>query len=66
MNMTGTHKPHIDFSQLSQTDWNNLSSTFLSAVERFYEDPANMERFEKWKAGREKEVRDGKVSKRRG
>lgn len=64
--MSGTHKPRIDFSQIGQADWNNLASTLLDAAKRFYEDPANIERFEKWKADKEKEASNGKVSKRRG
>lgn len=46
--MSTTNKPRIDFSQIGQADWNNLASTFLDAVKRFYEDPVNRERFEKW------------------
>lgn len=64
--MSTPNKPRFDFSQISQADWNNLASTFLTAIERFYEDPANIERFEIWQAEREKEAANGKVSKRRG
>lgn len=64
--MSDIHKPRIDFSQIGQADLNNLASTFLDAAKRFYEDPANIERFEKWRAEREKEASNGKVSKRRG
>lgn len=46
--MSEMNKPRIDVSQIGQADWNNLASTFLKAAERFYEDPANRERFEKW------------------
>lgn len=43
----------FDFSQVPPTDVRNLSSTFLTAVKRFYEDPKNLEDFEKWKAQRD-------------
>ena len=42
----------FDFSQVPPADVRNLSSTFLSAVKRFYKDPKNLEDFEKWKAKR--------------
>lgn len=42
----------FDLSQVPPADVRNLSSTFLSAVKRFYEDPKNLEDFEKWKAQR--------------
>ncbi len=64
--MSETNKPRIDFSQIGQADWNNLASTFLDAIERFYEDPVNRARFEEWQAKQqEKEVSNGKGSKRR-
>lgn len=42
----------FDFSQVPPADVRNLSSTFLSAIKRFYKDPKNLEDFEKWKAKR--------------
>lgn len=42
----------FDLSQVPPADVRNLSSTFLSAVKRFYEDPKNLRDFEKWKAQR--------------
>ena len=42
----------FDLSQVPPADVRNLSSTFLSAVKRFYKDPKNLEDFEKWKAQR--------------
>lgn len=46
-------KPRIDYSQVSEADWRNLSATFLKAIQRFYEDPTNLDRFEKWQAQRQ-------------
>lgn len=43
----------FDFSQVPPADVRNLSITFLAAVKRFYEDPKNLEDFEKWKARRD-------------
>ena len=51
--MAQSDKPHIDFSQVGEADWLKLSTTFLDAIQRFYEDPANLERFEKWQAKRQ-------------
>lgn len=57
--MNGTHKPRFDFSQIGAADRLNLSATFLDGVKRFYEDPANIARYEKWKAERAKEASNG-------
>lgn len=46
-------KPHFDLSQIGEADRQNLAATFLSAVQRFYEDPANIARFEEWRAQRQ-------------
>ena len=46
--MSTTNKPRIDLSQVGEADKRNLARTFLEAIERFYEDPVNRERFEKW------------------
>ena len=51
--MTQSDKPRIDFSQVGEADWLKLSTTFLDAIQRFYEDPANLECFEKWQAKRQ-------------
>lgn len=51
--MAPSDKPHIDFSQVGEADWLKLSATFLDAVQRFYEDPANLARFEVWQAQRQ-------------
>lgn len=51
--MAQSDKPHIDYSQVGEADWLKLSTTFLDAIQRFYEDPANLERFEKWQTKRQ-------------
>lgn len=51
--MAPPDKPRFDLSQIGEADRLNLSATFLDAVQRFYEDPANLERFEKWQAQRQ-------------
>lgn len=43
-------KPKFDLSQMGEADRHNLFSTFLDSVQRFYDDPANRERFEAWQA----------------
>lgn len=57
---------HIDISQIPAMEMQLLSATILEAAQRFYEDPENVRRFEAWRAAREKEASNGKVSKRRG
>lgn len=51
--MAPPDKPRFDLSQVGEADRHNLAATFLGAVQRFYEDPANLERFEKWQAQRQ-------------
>lgn len=51
--MAPPDKPRFDLSQIGEADRHNLGVTFLDAVQRFYEDPANLERFEKWQAQRQ-------------
>lgn len=46
--MNSMNAPRFDLSQMGTADRQILASTFLEAVKRFYEDPANHERFEKW------------------
>lgn len=57
---------HIDTSQIPAVEVQILSATFLDAVQKFYDDPENIRRFEEWRAAREKEASNGKISKRRG
>ena len=39
----------IDTSQISAVEVQILSATFLDAVQRFYENPDNIRRFEEWR-----------------
>lgn len=39
----------FDLSSIGEADKRNLCSTFLAAAQRFYDDPANRDRFERWK-----------------
>ena len=43
----------FDLSAIPKSDIRLLCSTFLSAAKQFYEDPKNLEDFEKWKDARE-------------
>lgn len=43
----------IDPSQIPNVEMNNLAVTFLSAIKKFYDDPANMVAFQEWKRQRE-------------
>lgn len=42
----------INQSAISKADKDNLCTSCLDAVMRFYEDPANRQRFEAWRDGR--------------
>lgn len=47
----------FDLSEIGTADKRNLFSATLDAVNRFYDDPANREKYERWKqeqASREK------------
>lgn len=59
--MDTTQRPHFDLSLMDEADKHNLFSTFLEAVLRFYEDPANREKFERWK--QDQEARKGAAAK---
>lgn len=48
--MAPQKKPRIDLSQVGEADKRNLARTFLGAIERFYEDPVNLARFQAWRA----------------
>lgn len=39
----------IDTSQIPAVEVQILSATFLDAVQRFYDDPENIRRFEEWR-----------------
>lgn len=46
----------FDLSQIGEADRHNLSATFCEAVQRFFDDPANRERFERWQEQRKSRV----------
>ena len=46
--MDAAKKQKIDFSQMGEADKRNLCTTCLEAVKRFYDDPTNRDRFERW------------------
>lgn len=46
----------FDTSQIGEADKRNLCSTFLSAIERFYENPVNQKRFEQWQQSKQRET----------
>ena len=41
--------PKIDSSRIDAECWRTLSETLLVALERFYDNPENVERFNAWK-----------------
>lgn len=46
----------IDTGSIPDIDRRNLCSTFLSAVQRFYDNPENRKRFEQWKQERQHHI----------
>lgn len=44
--------------KLSPYDRDDLACSFLKSIRKFYSDPANVARFEKWKKEKEKRERD--------
>jgi hypothetical protein len=50
--MSAAAKSGIDVSLIPNVDVTNLCRDFLSAVEAFYQDPQNVQKFEKWKEER--------------
>ncbi|MBQ8511343.1 MAG: hypothetical protein IJ497_01905 [Clostridia bacterium] len=54
-------KNKIDVSLIPARDRKNLSITFLGAVERFFDDPANQRAFKEWQDSQE----DKNVDQRR-
>jgi len=46
------NNPRFDLSQMGKADKRNLCSTFYDAVNRFYDDPKNVRKFEAWKKAR--------------
>ena len=47
-------KVKIKFEDIPEFQTNQLVKATLDACKRFYSDPKNVERFEKWKAERDK------------
>ena len=43
----------INTDEIPAVERRNLGSTFLKAIERFYESPENLRAFEEWKKGQE-------------
>lgn len=50
-------QPLIDFSQIPEYEMKALCRTLLQSCREFYSDPKNVEKFERWKAERDKENR---------
>lgn len=50
--MESVPKIHID--EVPEVEWRIIGAAFLSAVKAFYENPQNVEKFEKWKDQRDK------------
>lgn len=59
--MAAPEKSRFDLSQMGEADRHNLSATFLEAVQRFFDDPANRERFERWQQEQSRKVKAIKV-----
>lgn len=53
--------PHIDTAQIPPTDSHTLCSSFLSAVQKFYENPDNLMRFNDWKMSRDTKTKKEKT-----
>lgn len=45
----------IDYTQIPPADLKNLCRTLTAAVIKFYDDPKNRERFERWQKSRSEE-----------
>ena len=54
--MDAPNETRFDLSQIGEADRHNLSATFSNAVQRFFDDPANRERFERWQKQRRSRV----------
>ena len=54
-------KSRFDLSQMGEADKHNLSATFLEAVQRFFDDPVNRERFENWQKQRQPRITAAKT-----
>ncbi len=49
-----TKEVKIDINQIPKADLDRLCRATLKACEKFYSDPKNVERYEKWKAEQKK------------
>lgn len=47
-------QPKIDFSQIPKHQMEALCRTLLKSCTEFYSDPKNVEKYEQWKAERDK------------
>jgi len=54
--MNAPEKSRFDLTLMGEADRHNLSATFFEAVQRFFDDPANRDRFEKWQKQRKSRV----------
>lgn len=48
-------QPKIDFSQILEYQMESLCRTLLQSCREFYSDSKNVQKFERWKAERDKE-----------
>ena len=55
--MMSEEQPLIDFSQIPEYEMKALCRTLLQSCRELYSDPKNVEKFERWKAERDKENR---------
>ena len=53
--MMSEEQPLIDFSQIPEYEMKALCRTLLQSCREFYSDPKNVEKFERWKAERDKD-----------
>ncbi len=51
--MDAQKQPRYDLSLMGNADKHNLAVTFLDSLQRFYDDPINRDRFEKWRRATE-------------
>ena len=49
----------IDIKQMPEHELDHLCTALLEAAQKYFENPANREKYEKWRAERKKEKDDG-------
>lgn len=59
--MEAVKTSRFDLSQIGEADRRNLAATFLEAVQRFFEDSANLEKFEKWQSEERRLTSDKRI-----